>query len=340
MERSHTLENWERTYPINHMKAPFEIKDISTYRSELMGCAILWIMMLHFTFTQIKPLGFISQYGFAGVEIFMLVSGLGLFFSLDKESSILTFYRRRLLRIFPTYYLLGILASIILFNDSFMDYLYRYSTIGFWTKNLYWEWYVPSIVALYLVAPSLKKMIDKRQMRLIICLAIVILAISYIVVAKEIASPKDSHFFLLYRIPTFMLGMVCAYWIKQHTSMKYFLIILLTGIPCFALLYPHHHEIYNYKYLSLVFLLPLFIVCFTILIKQARFLRPILAIIGKSSLETYLIQAILFHAIITGKLVIEPAWHDAFTITLIIISSLLGILVHWLIDKSRILRLL
>ena len=52
---------------------PFSIKDISTYRSELMGWAILWIMMLHFTFNQIKPLGFIAQYGFAGVEIFMFV---------------------------------------------------------------------------------------------------------------------------------------------------------------------------------------------------------------------------------------------------------------------------
>ena len=85
------------------MKVTFEIKDISTFRSELMGWAIVWIMMLHFTFTQIKPLGFIAQYGFAGVEIFMLVSGLGLFFSLDKDINIGHFYRRRLLRIFPTY---------------------------------------------------------------------------------------------------------------------------------------------------------------------------------------------------------------------------------------------
>ena len=63
--------------PITNLS--FELKDISTYRSELMGWSILWIMMLHFTFTQVKPLGFIAQYGFAGVDIFMLVSGLGLF---------------------------------------------------------------------------------------------------------------------------------------------------------------------------------------------------------------------------------------------------------------------
>ena len=76
-------------------------KDISRYRSELMGWSILWIMMLHFTFNQIKPLGFIAQYGFAGVDIFIFVSGFGLFFSLDKNDDLITFYRKRLLRIFP-----------------------------------------------------------------------------------------------------------------------------------------------------------------------------------------------------------------------------------------------
>jgi len=322
------------------MRSLFEIKDISTYRSELMGCAIVWIMMLHFNFTQIKPLGFVSQYGFSGVDIFILVSGLGLFFSLEKESSILKFYRRRLLRIFPTYYLLGIPASIILFHDSFITYLYRYTTIGFWVNDIYWEWYVPSIVVLYLAVPFLKKMIDKRQLPLIFFFSVVILVISYFVVEKKIASPKDPHFFLLYRIPTFILGMVCAFWIKQNISVKFFFYLLLLGIPCFALLFPHHHEIYNFKYLSLVFLLPLFIICFTQLIKHALFLRPILAIVGKASLEIYLIQAIFFHAILTEQLIIAPAWHDAFTMFLIIISSLLGILVHWMIDKSSILRLL
>ena len=322
------------------MKIPFKIKDISTYRSELMGMAIVWIMMLHFTFTQIKALGFVSQYGFAGVEIFLLVSGFGLFFSLEKDSNILTFYRRRLLRIFPTYYLLGIPASIILFHDNILTYLYRYSTVGFWTNDLYWEWYVPSIVVLYLLAPLLKCLIDKGQLLLTACIAITILGVSYFIVSKEIVGPKEPHFFLLYRIPSFMLGMVCAYWMKQNTNIKYFIIILLAGIPCFALFFPHHHQVYNYKYLSLVFLLPLFIICLTGLAKFVRFLRPILAVIGNASLEIYLIQAIFFHAIVTGQLVIEPDWHDCFTILLIIISSLLGILVHRLIGKSGILRLI
>lgn len=322
------------------MKQIFSIKDISTYRSELMGWAIVWIMMLHFTFTQIKPLGFISQFGFAGVEIFMLVSGLGLYFSLDRDDCIGRFYKRRLLRIFPTYYIIGIFASLFLFNDNILTYLFRYSTIGFWTRGTYWEWYVPSIVVLYLLAPFLKILIDKRLFIFIAIFSIIFLCISYVIVDKEVVETREPHFFLLYRIPTFILGMVCAYWMKRNVSPKYFYLILLIGIPCFALLFPHHHEIYNYKYFSIVFLLPTFILCFVTISKYVKVIQPLFSCIGKASLEVYLIQSIFFHAIITKMIVIPPIWHDTFTVSLMIVSSLLGIWVHWLIDKSGIQRLL
>ena len=160
------------------MKKLFDIQDISVYRSELMGWSILWIMMLHFTFNQIKPLGFIAQYGFAGVEIFMLVSGLGLFYSLHSNHNIFQFYKKGLLRIFPTYYILGIFASILLFHDNIIDYLYRYSTVGFWAGGLYWEWYIPSIVMLYLLSPLFKYLIDKKYFILLLCLGLSILVIT------------------------------------------------------------------------------------------------------------------------------------------------------------------
>ena len=322
------------------MKVPFELKEITAYRSELMGWSIIWIMMLHFTFIQIKPLGYIAQFGFAGVDIFMMVSGLGLYFSLEKDDHIGQFYRRRLIRIFPTYYFLGIFASFILFQDTILRFIFRYSTIGFWTDSPYWEWYVPSIVVLYLTAPFLKKLIDQKKLILIACLAVIIWGISFIIVAKEIIETKDPHFFLLYRIPTFIFGMVCAYWIKNKTSIKSYFIIMLMGIPCFVLLFPRHHEMYNFKYFSLVFLLPLFILCIITITRHIKQLNPIIKTIGKASLEIYLIQSIFFQALCTGQLFISPMWHDAITVVLILTSILLGIFTHWIIEKSGILRLL
>lgn len=318
----------------------FSFNDISTYRSQLMGWAIIWIMMLHFRFLQIGPLGFIAQYGFAGVDVFMLVSGFGLYFSLEKDSRLKMFYKRRLIRIFPVYYLLGIISSAFIFHDSLFTYLFRYTTIGFWTGYVYWEWYVPSIVALYLIAPIIKKLIDKDNLYLTTIVVIVLLFMSFYIVANEVVKEKDDHFFLVYRIPAFILGMQCAYWMKNDFSAKYFNLLLIIGIPCFALLFPHYHEIYNYKYFSLLFLLPSWVVCFIQLSKFLNILNPIISEIGKASLEVYLIQTLFFHSILIEKIVIPPVWHDAVTILLIVVSSVLGILVHRLIDKSGFLRCL
>lgn len=322
------------------MKLSFSLKDITTYRSELMGWSIVWIMMLHFTFTQIKPIGFIAQYGFAGVDIFLFLSGFGLFYSLDKDSQLCSFYKKRLLRIFPTYYILGCFASIILFQDSFSAYLIRYSTIGFWTGGIYWEWFIPSIIALYFIAPFIKKLIDNRGKGIITCFLLLVLCISYYVVSHEIMAAKAPYFFLLYRIPAFIWGMICAYWLKKDISAKYYYYILILGIPCFAFLFPLHHEIYNYKYFSLLFLLPSFIISFITISKILVLINPVVAQIGRASLEIYLIQAIFFHSIITEQLTINIVWHDALTLVLITTSSLSGIFIHWLIDKSRILHLL
>lgn len=319
----------------------FNLNDISIYRSELMGWSIIWIMMLHFRFVSIIPLGFIAQYGFTGVDIFLLVSGLGLYYSLDKNSGIISFYKKRLLRIFPTYYILGIFSSILIFHDNILIYLFRYTTIGFWIGKDYWEWYVPSIVILYLAAPFLKLIIDKGHAIIVCILSIAILSVTYYMVSKEVFHDKDQYFFLLYRIPAFLFGMLCAYWLKNGIKAnKYYYIIMLAGIPFFAILLPRHHEIYNYKYFALTFLFPLFVYIICKISRWAPFINPLMKKVGNASLEIYLIQCIFFAAFISGSLSVSRQWHDAVTIGLIILCSLLGIVVHWAIDKSGILHLL
>lgn len=321
------------------MGSQFTTKAISTYRSELMGWSIVWIMMLHFTFTQIKPLGFLAQYGFAGVDIFMLVSGFGLFYSLEKNSHIVPFYRKRFLRIFPTYYFLGIFASILLYHDNILTYLFRYSTIGFWTGGVYGEWYIPSIVFLYLLTPFIKKLYDRRLFIIIILIGCLCLITSYIIVANNYINKGEPHFFLLYRIPAFLFGMTCAYWVKNGFSNKYYYYILIAGIPFFIYLYPHHHEIYNYKYFSTVFLLPIFTSLLIVISKHCHPINPIISKIGQASLEIYIIQGMFFHAIITEIITIPAEYHDIISILFIILSSTLGIVTHWLIDKTGITRI-
>lgn len=321
------------------MKYLLNIKDISTYRSELMGWAILWIMMLHFTFNQIKPLGFIAQYGFAGVEIFMFVSGFGLFYSLEKDHNIIHFYRKRIIRIFPTYYLIGFFDSIFLSHDNLFTYLFRFTTIGFWTGGVYYDWFIPSLVILYVLSPCLKLLIERRKFYILFIIATGTLGLAYYFIDKENILDR-AHFFFLYRIPAFIFGMVCAYWMKNSIPTKYYFYILAISLPFFVFLYPFHHQIYNYKYFSLLFLLPFFTLAFILISKYAKAVNPIMSQMGKASLEIYLIQGIFFSATIHGKISVPDIWHDSMAIALIVFSTLLGILAHWLIDKSGIQRLL
>ena len=316
------------------MNSYFDIKNISTYRSELMGWAIIWIMMLHFTFTQFHPLGFIAQYGFAGVDIFMLLSGFGIYFSLEKDGNIFNFYKKRFLRIFPTYYLLGIIYSIFLFQDTIIEYVFRYTTIGFWIGGKYGEWYVPSIVILYIFAPLIKKIFDSKKFWILGILISIILWGAFYIVDKEHLLDRD-HFFFTYRIVAFIFGMTCAYWIEENKS-RYFIYLLIVGIPFFAYFFPKHHTYYQYKYLSLLFLLPFFTISFILISKYLGKLRYLFAETGKASLEIYLIQGMFFYAIITRQLPIPTLYHDAISILLIVFCTLAGIFTHWLIEKSRI----
>lgn len=302
----------------------FQFRDISTYRSEMMGWSIVWIMMLHFSFYSLKPLGFVAQYGYAGVEIFMFVSGFGLFYSLDKAPRFREFYLKRLIRIFPAYYIVGVFASIWVFHDTILHYLFRYTTIGFWTGGLYYEWYVPSIMLLYLLAPFLKQIGVKGQS----ALAVGFLVASFFLLGRD-DLVDGVHFFFVYRVPAFLFGMICAQWHKNNASMKWFLCIALVGIPFFIWLYPKFHQVYIYKYYSVLFLMPVFIIVLIVISKYIKVLNPLMRIIGSASLEIYLVQNVMFCQMINGLI---PR-SDVSSLLLITLSSIVGILIHLGIER-------
>lgn len=313
-------------------KLHFRLSDLSAYRSELMGWSILWVMMLHFRFITLKPLGFIAQYGFAGVEIFMFVSGLGLYYSLEKDHRLVPFYTKRLKRIFPVYYLVGIFASLLLFSDSLPLYFFRYSTIGFWTGGPYLEWYIPSIVLLYLLAPLIKRLVNPQYAWLLTVILLFLIVSSWYLARVQFFADRG-HYFCYYRIPAFILGMVCGRLIQHGAGIRPYLTVLFAGIPCFVVFFPQHHAIYEFKYYSLLFLLPAFMLVFCMLSKWMGRWAVIVRRIGEASLEIYLVQTLFFHAIVNGQLSVPDAWHDAITITLILSCSLVGMFLHQVVKR-------
>ena len=70
---------------------------LSTYRGELMGFAILLILTYHaFLYTSAPNIvKAVTQTGRIGVDFFLILSAIGLYFSVMKNSSLIFFYKKR-----------------------------------------------------------------------------------------------------------------------------------------------------------------------------------------------------------------------------------------------------
>ena len=152
------------------MKIPdIELGNISRFRAEQMGAAMLFVILFHVALDRGDPFYGLRRCGNVGVDIFLFLSGVGLWFSWVKTPDVRRFYRRRLLRIVPTwlvvataFYLPDYLGARR-FSRSIVD-LIGDITINwdFWLHDELTFWYVPAIMALYLAAPWYMRLVQNR----------------------------------------------------------------------------------------------------------------------------------------------------------------------------------
>ena len=102
------------------MAMQFSIKDISTYRTQLMGVSTLMIIACHAPASGVvmpRILSFALNLGNYGVDLFLLLSGLGTFYALSKRSIKAewgSYYKKRCRRIFVPYLIIFIPYCAIL----------------------------------------------------------------------------------------------------------------------------------------------------------------------------------------------------------------------------------
>ena len=202
-----------------------DLSIISKYRGVLFGVSILSIIIFHFFNGTLKHRShdLIYHFGFAyndvfgsiGVEIFLFLSGLGLYYSLTKNSDIKTFYSRRFERVAIPYFIWGtlywILADIVIKKESFTQLCSDFSFYTFWFKGKQVFWFIAYILLAYAFFPLLYKLINLkvngREISGIICIALC--AVCYIVLFW--LSNAHPHFYknteiALGRIPVFIIG--------------------------------------------------------------------------------------------------------------------------------------
>lgn len=147
---------------------------ISKYRTHIMGFAILWIMWFHSPYIgKSEVWHFIHNIGFYGVDMFLLVSGLGLYFSMRKSKSIGEFYLKRAIRILPAYLIVTICWYTLYKPEiSFSDKLLSILGINYFRGNVavsprpeYFDWFLPTLFVLYLLTPLYDKLFQKASVK-------------------------------------------------------------------------------------------------------------------------------------------------------------------------------
>lgn len=187
-------------------------RTLSKFRSELMGLACLWVMLHHnyFDWPQaLEPLKRFSLYGNLGVDIFLLLSGVGLYFAWQKKPKLGDFYVRRFIRLLIPYLLIALPYWI--WRDLWLgtgNFLLDLTQLSLPLRGTITTWYVPAMAAMYLCYPMIARFLfsgDRWTRAIVLCGAVMVLCLHGYY--EKVGIYRNCEIALT-RFPIFILG--CA----------------------------------------------------------------------------------------------------------------------------------
>lgn len=289
-------------------------KLIMKYRNVIMGIAAIWIFVFHtwiplyheptneitLFFHSIEE--YVRKMGYCGVDIFLLMSGMGLTYSI-KKGSVANFYKRRLRRVFLPYLAITLIRWPI-DNWTLWMFLENATGFSFYTKNIHsFCWFVPAIATLYLVFPLYYRFFCKAKSKLLFTSLSIILWFLLSFVASGYL--RGDLYEFTNRIPIFLIGIYFGELSQKHTGIRltkiHYLLFLATfasglflaymyNFCDFELILPYGKEVIPNILISVslaFYVAKLLDILNRRLPKPGRVLNEALSFWGKMSLEMY-----------------------------------------------------
>ena len=274
---------------------------LSKYRTILMGFAILWVMFYHshvYVGTS-NFLEFFKRIGYGGVDIFILVSGFGVYFSIHNDDSIRHFYKKRALRILPYYYPIVIVVTIVAIKLGIWKsdaLFYNLTTLGYWRNvglGYIYDWYIPALLFLYLLTPLYYKFFKINKTVTTLCAIAAAYVFSY-----STHGTYEYLYNLTFRIPHYVIGFWLADFLirnKEYEFNKFTIVLfalsLIVGVSLLYYFYyytPYFEEygIYVAPFILITLPLCMFLCYLFSLFKSYKF--PILTFLGIHSLTLFI----------------------------------------------------
>ena len=153
---------------MNKLEKGFNWGYISRFRSEIMGVAALWVVLHHNYFDLPRLLSHLKKigvYGNAGVDVFLFLSGIGLYFAYLKKPPLRRFYARRFVKLLISYFLIAVPYYIWLWTLSGDggSLILNITGLSLPFKGIVSTWYVPLAAVLYLLYPLIHRLLERER---------------------------------------------------------------------------------------------------------------------------------------------------------------------------------
>lgn len=216
----------------------FELEWYEKYRTELMGIAAIGIILCHANATGVVLPSIIHKifsFGTECVDLFLMLSGIGIYYSLSKKMSLKQWYLKRYLRIGVPYLLISVpyfIWYVINRGGGFGDFLYNVSTLSYWIEHI-GAWYVALLLPLYAVSPAIGKIMNRckhKEICTVAMIAIIMLGCGgLLLLGGNIAENIE---FALRRVPPYIIGFSMGRAIKERKQINliYILAVLVATV--------------------------------------------------------------------------------------------------------------
>lgn len=281
-------------------------RQVSKYRTELMGYAILGVFICHiFNRTDIHSFLLATIPRLVYTQGFLFLSGFGLYYSFSQKSDLSHYFDKRLRRVFFPYFIISFpffVTIVLLTGQSVLDLIGYLSTLIFWLKgNFYGMWYIAITLAMYLLFPLVYKGIFYRPEGVLLRGAIIILLFFSVIVLVNIFFPN--YYSLvgqwIHKTVMFPIGILSGYVSKNHQGFKYrdCYAVLISLILLFVFSLMFCKFLYEYsRSLVGIFCLP-FLFEFLSTSCRLRWINSVLRWLGLYSLELYVLHVLMFKTV-------------------------------------------
>lgn len=245
-----------------------------------MGFAIILIMLYHLGYAGIFNIG---------VDIFLLLSGMGVYYSQKKNTNTVAFYKKRLTRILPEFLIVSISVSLIymfLDHKSITDTLIMASGLSMFFNHSYAFWFIPLILICYIVSPLFYRVLSKS------CTIKLTIFIMSCFICYMLALVSGNAYILFSRIPVFLVGMLISPAIADSakiTNGQLYIMALISVIGVVLSQYLLNKGVeWLYVFISYsIYVLPLTL-CLSFILSKIHW--KFLPYLGTITLELYLLH--------------------------------------------------